>query len=121
MSYDIVVHFYLFSVFTFLPNIAAMGFSVRATGFLTRSSGLHTAFTMFQTETKRFHFLLLLFILHSEAEQAYAVWPMPQQMSQSTERYPVNPQLFAFSYARDSAAQSGCSVLDAAFERYSFH
>ncbi|KAL6474247.1 hypothetical protein MHYP_G00178080 [Metynnis hypsauchen] len=43
---------------------------------------------------------------------------MPQQMSQSTDRYPINPQLLAFSYARDSAAQSGCSVLDAAFERY---
>uniref|UniRef100_A0AAR2M1C9 Beta-hexosaminidase n=1 Tax=Pygocentrus nattereri TaxID=42514 RepID=A0AAR2M1C9_PYGNA len=73
---------------------------------------------MFLTETKRFHFLLLLIILHSEVEQAYAVWPMPQQMSQSTDRYPINPQLLAFSYARDSAAQSGCSVLDAAFERY---
>uniref|UniRef100_A0AAR2JL06 Beta-hexosaminidase n=1 Tax=Pygocentrus nattereri TaxID=42514 RepID=A0AAR2JL06_PYGNA len=60
---------------------------------------------------------LLLRVFH-EVEQAYAVWPMPQQMSQSTDRYPINPQLLAFSYARDSAAQSGCSVLDAAFERY---
>ncbi|KAI4872182.1 hypothetical protein NFI96_031022, partial [Prochilodus magdalenae] len=78
--------------------------------------GLRIAFTMVQT--KLTHLVLLLFILHSEAEQAYAVWPMPQQISQSADRYPLNPQLFAFSYAKDSGAQSGCSVLDAAFKRY---
>lgn len=43
---------------------------------------------------------------------------MPQRFTQSNERYVLNPHLFTYNYARDSAARAGCSVLDAAFKRY---
>uniref|UniRef100_A0A8C2WBQ5 Beta-hexosaminidase n=1 Tax=Cyclopterus lumpus TaxID=8103 RepID=A0A8C2WBQ5_CYCLU len=46
------------------------------------------------------------------------VWPLPQIFTSSIERYPLNPQAFYFGYGRQSAAQFGCSVLDAAFIRY---
>uniref|UniRef100_A0A8B9JLJ0 Beta-hexosaminidase n=1 Tax=Astyanax mexicanus TaxID=7994 RepID=A0A8B9JLJ0_ASTMX len=62
--------------------------------------------------------LFLLCILHYEAGQVFGVWPMPQQITQSTDRYLLSPQSFSFSYSKDSAAQSGCSVLDSAFKRY---
>ncbi|XP_043084670.1 beta-hexosaminidase subunit alpha isoform X3 [Puntigrus tetrazona] len=51
-------------------------------------------------------------------ERADGVWPLPQQLHQSADRYGLSPRLFSFSYGRDSAAQTGCSVLDAAFKRY---
>ncbi|XP_072526732.1 beta-hexosaminidase subunit alpha isoform X2 [Salminus brasiliensis] len=73
---------------------------------------------MLPTKTKLVRLVFLLFILLNEAEEAHAVWPLPQQISQSADRYLINPQLFSFGYARDSVAQSGCSVLDAAFKRY---
>ncbi|XP_066524504.1 beta-hexosaminidase subunit alpha [Hoplias malabaricus] len=73
---------------------------------------------MLKTEARLFRFLLLFCVFYSVVEPGWAVWPMPQQISQSTDRYPLNPRLFSFSYSRDSAAQSGCSVLDAAFKRY---
>lgn len=43
---------------------------------------------------------------------------MPQRFTQSNERYVLNPHLFTYNYANGSAAQVGCSVLDAAFKRY---
>uniref|UniRef100_A0A8B9JKL9 Beta-hexosaminidase subunit alpha n=1 Tax=Astyanax mexicanus TaxID=7994 RepID=A0A8B9JKL9_ASTMX len=73
---------------------------------------------MFQTERRFLRLLFLLCILHYEAGQVFGVWPMPQQITQSTDRYLLSPQSFSFSYSKDSAAQSGCSVLDSAFKRY---
>uniref|UniRef100_A0AAX7UC43 Beta-hexosaminidase n=1 Tax=Astatotilapia calliptera TaxID=8154 RepID=A0AAX7UC43_ASTCA len=46
------------------------------------------------------------------------VWPLPQSITSSPERYPLNPQAFYFTYGSQSAAQEGCSVLDEAFKRY---
>uniref|UniRef100_A0A672Y4E6 Beta-hexosaminidase n=1 Tax=Sphaeramia orbicularis TaxID=375764 RepID=A0A672Y4E6_9TELE len=46
------------------------------------------------------------------------VWPMPQISASSPEQYPLNPEAFYFEYGRQSEAQPGCSVLDAAFKRY---
>ncbi|XP_033940764.2 beta-hexosaminidase subunit alpha isoform X1 [Pseudochaenichthys georgianus] len=46
------------------------------------------------------------------------VWPLPQTVTTSPERYPLNSQAFYFGYGRQSAAKPGCSVLDAAFKRY---
>lgn len=63
----------------------------------------------------RFFFLLFLYV---KLEQGYGVWPMPQRITQSDERYVLNPHLFTYHYADDSAVRSGCSVLDAAFKRY---
>uniref|UniRef100_A0A8C1PJ85 Beta-hexosaminidase n=1 Tax=Cyprinus carpio TaxID=7962 RepID=A0A8C1PJ85_CYPCA len=48
----------------------------------------------------------------------YFLWPLPQQLHQSADRDCLSPQRFSFTYGRDSAAQTGCSVLDAAFKRY---
>ncbi|TRY95334.1 hypothetical protein DNTS_034097 [Danionella cerebrum] len=39
-------------------------------------------------------------------------------MQQTADRFPLSPRLFSFNYGRDSSAQTGCSVLDAAFKRY---
>uniref|UniRef100_A0A9J8A149 Beta-hexosaminidase n=1 Tax=Cyprinus carpio carpio TaxID=630221 RepID=A0A9J8A149_CYPCA len=50
--------------------------------------------------------------------QVEGVWPLPQQLHQSADRDCLSPQRFSFTYGRDSAAQTGCSVLDAAFKRY---
>ncbi|XP_041795125.1 beta-hexosaminidase subunit alpha [Chelmon rostratus] len=62
--------------------------------------------------------LLLLIILHSGLQTVAGVWPLPQVFTSSAERYPLNSQAFYFGYGRQSAAQQGCSVLDAAFKRY---
>uniref|UniRef100_A0AAY5EGA9 Beta-hexosaminidase n=1 Tax=Electrophorus electricus TaxID=8005 RepID=A0AAY5EGA9_ELEEL len=76
------------------------------------------ALKMFQAQIKLLRFLFLLIVIYGEVEHVYGVWPMPQQITQSTERYLLNPRVFALSYANDSMAQSGCSVLDVAFKRY---
>uniref|UniRef100_A0AAQ6I885 Beta-hexosaminidase n=1 Tax=Anabas testudineus TaxID=64144 RepID=A0AAQ6I885_ANATE len=62
--------------------------------------------------------LLLLLILLLGPHTVEGVWPLPQAITSSTERYPLTPQAFCFSYGRRSAARPGCSVLDAASERY---
>ncbi|MBN3307850.1 HEXA hexosaminidase, partial [Amia calva] len=49
---------------------------------------------------------------------AQGVWPLPQQFVQTAERYPLSPQVFSLEYAKQSAAQPGCSLLDSAFKRY---
>ncbi len=61
---------------------------------------------------------LIVAVVVVSVEQVDAVWPLPQQLHQSADRYSLSPQLFSFTYGRDSAAQTGCSVLDAAFKRY---
>ncbi|KAG7473371.1 hypothetical protein MATL_G00095090 [Megalops atlanticus] len=60
----------------------------------------------------------LSFVFLNEVPVSQGVWPMPQKISQSSQRYPLSPEEFTFQYAKDSAAQPGCSVLDAAFRRY---
>ncbi|XP_038561094.1 beta-hexosaminidase subunit alpha isoform X2 [Micropterus salmoides] len=60
--------------------------------------------------------LLVIFQLYLHTVEG--VWPLPQTFISSTERYPLDPQAFFFGYGRQSAAQQGCSVLDAAFKRY---
>ncbi|XP_076025390.1 beta-hexosaminidase subunit alpha [Genypterus blacodes] len=62
--------------------------------------------------------LLFLLLLLSGLQAAEGVWPLPQRVSSSAEPVPLNPQDFSFDYARHSAAQQGCSVLDSAFNRY---
>ncbi|XP_040894505.1 beta-hexosaminidase subunit alpha [Toxotes jaculatrix] len=62
--------------------------------------------------------LLLLIIVQLGLHTAEGVWPLPQAFTSSTERYPLHPQAFYFGYGKQSAAQQGCSVLDAAFKRY---
>ncbi|XP_044050135.1 beta-hexosaminidase subunit alpha isoform X2 [Siniperca chuatsi] len=62
--------------------------------------------------------LVLLIILQLGLHTVEGVWPLPQTFTSSTERYPLDPQAFCFGYGRQSAAQQGCSVLDAAFKRY---
>ncbi|KAM7414635.1 hypothetical protein PAMA_019449 [Pampus argenteus] len=64
--------------------------------------------------------LLLLTILQLglNLHTVEGVWPLPQTFTSSTERYPLSPQAFYFGYGSQSAAQQGCSVLDAAFKRY---
>lgn len=59
-------------------------------------------------------FIFLQLGLHS----VEGVWPLPQFITSSPERYPLNPQAFYFTYGSQSAAQEGCSVLDEAFKRY---
>lgn len=65
----------------------------------------------------RLRFIFLLF-LSVKLQQVYGVWPMPQSITQSPDRYSINPHLFTYHYADDSAARDGCSVLDDAFKRY---
>lgn len=65
----------------------------------------------------RLYFIFLL-LVSVKLKQVYGVWPMPQRFTQSNERYVLNPHLFTYNYANGSAAQVGCSVLDAAFKRY---
>lgn len=60
----------------------------------------------------------LLVYLCVNVKPVNGVWPLPQQIDESTERYALSPQFFSFTYGKDSAAQTGCSVLDNAFERY---
>uniref|UniRef100_A0AAQ4QC04 Beta-hexosaminidase n=1 Tax=Gasterosteus aculeatus aculeatus TaxID=481459 RepID=A0AAQ4QC04_GASAC len=48
----------------------------------------------------------------------FGVWPLPQTFTSSIERSPLSPEAFYFEYGSQSAAQQGCSVLDAAFTRY---
>uniref|UniRef100_A0A3B4U0G6 Beta-hexosaminidase n=1 Tax=Seriola dumerili TaxID=41447 RepID=A0A3B4U0G6_SERDU len=62
--------------------------------------------------------LLLLIILQLDLHTVEGVWPLPQDFTSSTERYPLNPQAFHFGYGKQSVVQQGCSVLDAAFKRY---
>uniref|UniRef100_A0A673LW20 Beta-hexosaminidase n=1 Tax=Sinocyclocheilus rhinocerous TaxID=307959 RepID=A0A673LW20_9TELE len=61
---------------------------------------------------------LLLVVVSVWVQQVDGVWPLPQQLDQSADRNSLSPQRFSFIYGRDSAAQTGCSVLDAAFKRY---
>uniref|UniRef100_A0AAQ5X348 Beta-hexosaminidase n=1 Tax=Amphiprion ocellaris TaxID=80972 RepID=A0AAQ5X348_AMPOC len=75
----------------------------------TVSSGQHT---------RPMCYLLLLMILQLGLHTAEGVWPLPQTLISSTERFHLSPQAFYFGYGRQSAAQQGCSVLDAAFKRY---
>uniref|UniRef100_A0A8C2WI60 Beta-hexosaminidase n=1 Tax=Cyclopterus lumpus TaxID=8103 RepID=A0A8C2WI60_CYCLU len=63
-------------------------------------------------------YFLLLIVLPLGQHTVEGVWPLPQIFTSSIERYPLNPQAFYFGYGRQSAAQFGCSVLDAAFIRY---
>ncbi|TNN86910.1 Beta-hexosaminidase subunit alpha [Liparis tanakae] len=63
-------------------------------------------------------YLLLLIVLPLGQHTVEGVWPLPQSFTSSNERYPLNPQAFYFGYGSQSAAQRGCSVLDAAFIRY---
>ncbi|XP_026775473.3 beta-hexosaminidase subunit alpha [Pangasianodon hypophthalmus] len=65
----------------------------------------------------RLRFILLL-CLSGKLQQVYGVWPLPQSITQSNERYVLNPHLLTYEHANDSAARGGCSVLDAAFKRY---
>lgn len=62
--------------------------------------------------------LIFLLLLSVTLKQVYGVWPLPQSITQSNERYVLNPHLFTYNHAKDSAARAGCSVLDAAFKRY---
>ncbi|CAK6950979.1 beta-hexosaminidase subunit alpha [Scomber scombrus] len=76
---------------------------------------------MVSSGSYRPNFNLLLLILLQLGLKLYTVggmWPLPQTFTSSTERYPLNPQTFYFGYGGQSAAQQGCSVLDAAFKRY---
>ncbi|ROL46620.1 Beta-hexosaminidase subunit alpha [Anabarilius grahami] len=68
--------------------------------------------------SRRLQVWLLLAAVSLTVEQVDGVWPLPQQILQSADRYSLSPQLFSFSYGKDSAAQTGCSVLDSAFKRY---
>uniref|UniRef100_A0A672YC14 Beta-hexosaminidase n=1 Tax=Sphaeramia orbicularis TaxID=375764 RepID=A0A672YC14_9TELE len=63
---------------------------------------------------------LLLIMIHIGVglHAVGGVWPMPQISASSPEQYPLNPEAFYFEYGRQSEAQPGCSVLDAAFKRY---
>ncbi|KAM8892827.1 beta-hexosaminidase subunit alpha isoform 2-T2 [Spinachia spinachia] len=63
------------------------------------------------------HYLLLIF-LQNGPHMVEGVWPLPQTLTSSTERYPLGPEAFYFEYGSQSAAQQGCSVLDGAFMRY---
>lgn len=74
---------------------------------------------MAETSRKRLqHVLLFVLMVSNEAGHVCGVWPLPQRIVQSPEIYSLNPQFFTFGYTEDSAAQSGCSVLDAAFKTY---
>ncbi|XP_077067378.1 beta-hexosaminidase subunit alpha isoform X1 [Siphateles boraxobius] len=70
------------------------------------------------THSPRLWVWLLLVVVSRTVEPVCGVWPLPQQIQQSPDRYSLSPQLFSFTYGKDSAAQTGCSVLDAAFKRY---
>ncbi len=61
---------------------------------------------------------LIVAVVAVSVERVDAVWPLPQQLHQTADRSSLSPLLFSFTYERDSAAQTGCSVLDAAFKRY---
>ncbi|KAJ8002450.1 hypothetical protein DPEC_G00159050 [Dallia pectoralis] len=61
-------------------------------------------------------FIVLIMLLSLTAVEA--VWPMPQLISSSADRYPLSPRMFSFQYASGSSAKPGCSVLDSAFKRY---
>uniref|UniRef100_A0A9J7X8J3 Beta-hexosaminidase n=1 Tax=Cyprinus carpio carpio TaxID=630221 RepID=A0A9J7X8J3_CYPCA len=61
---------------------------------------------------------LIVAVVAVWVQQVEGVWPLPQQLHQSADRDCLSPQRFSFTYGRDSAAQTGCSVLDAAFKRY---
>ncbi|XP_054419415.1 beta-hexosaminidase subunit alpha isoform X2 [Pteronotus mesoamericanus] len=49
---------------------------------------------------------------------ATTLWPWPQYIQTSDCHYTIFPHNFQFKYDVRSAAQSGCSVLDEAFQRY---
>lgn len=65
----------------------------------------------------RLYLSLVLIAIHGLPE-AQGVWPMPQNITQTSETYRLDPRGFTFKYANDSAAKPGCSVLDEAFRRY---
>ncbi|XP_056308299.1 beta-hexosaminidase subunit alpha isoform X3 [Danio aesculapii] len=62
--------------------------------------------------------LLLAVFVSQFVERVCGVWPLPQEIQQSGDSSGLSPQLFSFTYSQDSAAQTGCSVLDTAFKRY---
>uniref|UniRef100_A0A3Q3J503 Beta-hexosaminidase subunit alpha n=1 Tax=Monopterus albus TaxID=43700 RepID=A0A3Q3J503_MONAL len=62
--------------------------------------------------------LLLLIILQLGLPTVEGVWSLPQALTSSPERYPLNPRVFYFGYRRQSAMQQGCCVLDALFKSY---
>ncbi|XP_034144346.1 beta-hexosaminidase subunit alpha isoform X1 [Esox lucius] len=67
-------------------------------------------------DKQRCSFIVLIMFFSLPAVNA--VWPMPQLISSSTDRYPLSPRQFIFQYASGSSAKSGCSVIDSAFKRY---
>ena len=60
----------------------------------------------------------LFFFIAVNTVSVNGIWPMPQKISSSIERYCVKPQSFEFQYTNLSVVKPGCSVLDAAFKRY---
>ncbi|CAB1322528.1 unnamed protein product, partial [Coregonus sp. 'balchen'] len=69
-----------------------------------------------ERKSRRFWFMAL--IMFFSVSSVDAVWPMPQMISTSMDRYTLNPREFIFQYSSGSSAQSGCSLLDSAFKRY---
>uniref|UniRef100_A0A4W5Q393 Beta-hexosaminidase eukaryotic type N-terminal domain-containing protein n=1 Tax=Hucho hucho TaxID=62062 RepID=A0A4W5Q393_9TELE len=61
---------------------------------------------------------LMVLIVSLSVSDVDAVWPMPQMISSSMDRYTLNPREFMFHYSTGSSAQAGCSLLDSAFKRY---
>nr|KAF6386989.1 hexosaminidase subunit alpha [Myotis myotis] len=61
---------------------------------------------------------LSLLLAAAFAGPATALWPWPQYIQTSDWHYTISPHSFQFKYHVRSAAQSGCSVLDEAFQRY---
>ncbi|XP_049761696.1 beta-hexosaminidase subunit alpha isoform X1 [Elephas maximus indicus] len=59
-----------------------------------------------------------LLLAAATAGPATALWPWPQYIQTSDQRYAVLPKNFDFRYHAGSAAKPGCSVLDQAFQRY---
>ncbi|XP_041082725.1 beta-hexosaminidase subunit alpha-like isoform X2 [Polyodon spathula] len=59
-----------------------------------------------------------LFLLAIVVPPAQGVWPLPQNLTSSAERYSLSPREFNFLYDKGSAVQPGCTILDTAFKRY---
>uniref|UniRef100_A0A8C6WGZ4 Beta-hexosaminidase subunit alpha n=1 Tax=Neogobius melanostomus TaxID=47308 RepID=A0A8C6WGZ4_9GOBI len=62
--------------------------------------------------------LLLLLLVSFDIQTVRGLWPLPQSISRTPERFSLQPDAFYFTYGQLSAAQYGCSVLDEAFKRY---
>ncbi|XP_059917944.1 beta-hexosaminidase subunit alpha isoform X1 [Gadus macrocephalus] len=60
-----------------------------------------------------------LMILVLDLNTVESVWPLPQKLAISEERYPLSPTHFNFYYGEDQASiMRDCSLLDSAFTRY---